>query len=87
MDNLTKKETLDSDVTYNMIHFAVMAIEASAKKINISGEEMYHRLKNQDLIAKRLFAYYEQLHTQSIGYVVDDTLETLENWEKEDKEK
>ncbi|MBQ8760586.1 MAG: DUF3791 domain-containing protein [Bacteroidales bacterium] len=77
----------ESKITYNMIHFAVMAIEASAKKIEISGDEMYHRLKNQDLIAKRLFAYYEQLHSQSINYVVDDTLETLENWEKEDKEK
>lgn len=74
-----------SDVTYNMIHFAVMAIEASAKKIEISGDEMYHRLKNQDLISKRLLAYYEQLHTQSISYVVDDTLEALGNWEKEDR--
>ena len=61
----------------------MMAIEASAKKANISGKEMYERLKRQDLIHQRLFRYYDQLHTQSLQWVVDDTLETLENWEKE----
>ena len=40
----------------------------------------------QNLINQRLLAYYEQLHTQSIDYVIDDTLETLQNWEKEEKE-
>jgi len=60
-----------------------MAIEASAKKANISGKEMYERLKRQDLIHQRLFRYYDQLHTQSLQWVVDDTLEALENWEKE----
>ncbi len=61
----------------------MMAIEASAKKANISGKEMYERLKRQDLIHQRLFRYYDQLHTQSLQWVVDDTLEALENWEKE----
>ena len=72
-----------SNDAYRKIHFAVMAIEASAKKANISGKEMYERLKRQDLIHQRLFRYYDQLHTQSLQWVVDDTLETLENWEKE----
>lgn len=61
----------------------MMAIEASAKKANISGKEMYERLKRQDLIHQRLFRYYDQLHTQSLQWVVDDTLEALGNWEKE----
>lgn len=61
----------------------MMAIEASAKEANISGKEMYERLKRQDLIHQRLFRYYDQLHTQSLQWVVDDTLEALENWEKE----
>ena len=72
-----------SNEAYRKIHFAVMAIEASAKKANISGKEMYERLKYQNLIHQRLFRYYDQLHTQSLQWVVDDTLETLENWEKE----
>ena len=30
--------------------------------------------------------HYELLHTQSLDWVVDDTIETLNNWEKENKE-
>ena len=76
------RQTISTD-TYNRIHFAVMAIEASAKKVNVSGKEMHDRLKRQDLIHKRLMRYYDQLHTQSLEWVVDDTLETLHNWEQE----
>lgn len=71
-----------SDIS-RQVHFAVMAIEASAQKACISGKEMHDRLLAQDLIHQRLFRHYEQLHTQSLEWVVDDTLETLYNWEKE----
>lgn len=73
----------NTDISYRKIHFAVMAIEASAKKADISGKEMYDRLKKQGLIHKRLLKYYEQLHTQSLDWVVNDTIETLKNWELE----
>lgn len=72
--------------TYRKLHFAVMAIEASAKKQRISGRKMHERLKSQNLIHERLFRHYEMLHTQSLEWVVDDTIETLKNWEKESKE-
>lgn len=71
--------------TYKKIHFAVMAIEASAKKAQTSGKVMHDRLKAQGLIHKRLLTHYEMLHTQSIDWVADDTLETLNNWEIEQK--
>lgn len=71
---------------YRKIHFAVMAIEASAKKARLSGKEMHDRLKQHDLIHKRLLRHYEQLHTQSLDWVADDTIETLRNWEQESKE-
>lgn len=80
MSNLYKDEK------YRRIHFAVMAIEGSAKKLNISGEEMFKRLNKQDIIHSRLIKHYELLHTQSLDWVVDDTIETLNNWEKEKKE-
>lgn len=70
--------------TFRKIHFAVMAIEASARKANLSGKDMHDRLKRQGLIHKRLLRHYEQLHTQSLDWVVDDTIETLHNWEQED---
>lgn len=77
------EQQLDS---YRKIHFAVMAIEASAKKARLSGKDIHDRLKKQDLIHKRLFRHYDHLHTQSIDWVADDLLETLRNWEKESKE-
>ena len=68
---------------YQQVHFVVMAIEAAARRANISGKEMHDRLLAQDLIHQRLFRHYDMLHTQSLDWVVDDTLETLSNWEKE----
>ncbi len=70
----------DND-TYRKIHFAVMAIESGAAKLNISGQEMESRLRKQDPIHKRLIGQYEMLHTQSLDYVADDIAETLINWE------
>ena len=67
---------------YRKIHFAVMAIESGAEKLNISGQEMEDRLQRQDLIRKRLLDQYEMLHTQSLDYVADDIAETLLNWEQ-----
>ena len=67
--------------TYRKIHFAVMAIESGAKIMNISGQEMEHRLSKLNLIRKRLLDQYELLHTQSLDYVASDITETLLNWE------
>lgn len=77
------QKTTDSP-TYRKIHFAVMAIESGAAKLNISGREMEQRLQKQDLIRRRLIGHYELLHTQSLEYVADDIAETLINWESED---
>ena len=71
---------------YRKGHCAVMAIEESANRQDVTGHEMYLRLKAQDLIHQRLFRHYELLHTQSLDWVVDDTIETLQNWEKESEE-
>lgn len=78
MNNRTKR--------YRRIHFAVMAIEGTAKRLNVPGDVIFNRLKELDIIHSRLLKHYELLHTQSLGWVVDDTIETLENWEKERKE-
>jgi len=61
-----------------------MAIESGARKMNISGDEMYHRLKKQDLIRRRLLRHYDELHTQSLDWVASDIVETLQNWEREE---
>lgn len=48
--------------------------------MHVSGAEMYRRLKAQNLIHDRLFARYNDLHTQSMDWVAHDTVETLKNW-------
>lgn len=77
------QDTVDTP-TYREIHFAVMAIESGARKLNIGGREMEQRLQKQDLIRRRLIGQYELLHTQSLEYVTDDIVETLVNWENEE---
>lgn len=67
--------------SYDKVHFAVMAIENSAQKLNIPAQSMEQRLMNTDLIHKRLFRHYDILHTQSLEYVTDDIIETLLNRE------
>ena len=65
-----RMSTIDNE-SYRKIHFAVMAIESGAKKLNISGQEMERRLKEQDLIHQRLIGQYEILHTQSLIYTTN----------------
>ena len=65
------------------VQFAVITIEAGAKKLGILPSEFAQRLHHQGLIENRLFKHYDTLHTQSQAYVADDIVETLLNYEKE----
>ncbi len=71
---------VDTDA-YRKIHFAVMAIESGAKKMDIPAPQMLMRLNKVGLIHKRLIRHYDMLHTQSLEYVTDDIVETLKNRE------
>jgi len=70
-----------SEMDYRHVLFAVMAIESGAKKMHITGQNMHDRLQKHDLLRRRLFGRYEELHSQSLQYVTDDIVETLQNWE------
>lgn len=72
--------TIDTP-TYRKIHFAVMAIESGARKMDIPAPQMVSRLNQVGLITKRLIRHYDMLHTQSLEYVADDIVETLKNRE------
>lgn len=76
-------DTLDD----RKIRLAVIAIETAAKKLGISPSDFSARLTQYDLIEKRIFKYYDTLHTQSQSYVADDIIETLKNYESEDMKK
>ena len=66
---------------YRRVNLAVTAIERGARLLRISGREMHDRLQAQGLIRNRLFARYDDLHTQSADWVAEDIVETLKNWE------
>ena len=70
-------------LAFRKIRLAVAAIDGGAKVMGISGREMYERLNRQGLVRRRLLGKYEMLHTQSESFVIEDTVETLKNWESE----
>ena len=71
----------DNIQRYRNIHLAIMAIEGAAALMNLSGSEMYERLKKQNLVHGYLLKYYEELHTQSKEWLAETTVEALNNWE------
>lgn len=75
------RAAVDGHWTPEQVHFAVLAIEAAAKKMNVSPNEMQHRLKAQNLIDSYIIKYYDVFHTMSLEHVAEDTIEALLNWE------
>ena len=73
--------------TEEQLHFAVLAIEAAAKKMNVSPSEMQQRLSAQNLIESYIVKYYDVFHTMSLEHVAEDTIEALLKWESTSKEK
>lgn len=76
------ERTLDND----KMHFATLAIGATAKKMGISATEVHNRLKHYGLIQSLLFDCYDTLHTESIEGVVWNVMEALKNWERKEAE-
>lgn len=72
--------SLDND----KMHFATLAIGATAKKMGVSTTEVHNRLKRHDLIRSLLFDCYDTLHTESIDGVVWNVMEALKNWERKE---
>lgn len=63
------------------IHFAVLAIGATAKEMNVSPTSLYNRLNRFGLVQRLLFDCYDTLHTESINGVVWNVREALKNRE------
>lgn len=73
-----------TNVSPNMVHFAVMAIGATAKEMNVSPTALYNRLEKWDLIQQLLFNCYDTLHVESLKGVVWNIQEALRNREARD---
>lgn len=72
-------ETMNKTQEFDRLAFTVLAIEASAQKMNISPSEMRRRLDKVGLIKN----CYDTLHTESREAVASDVVEALKNWERE----
>lgn len=70
----------------DQMRFMVFVIEAAAKKMSITPSELVERLERQDLIEGRLIKFYDMLHAQSVDYVADDIIETLNNYESDNEQ-
>lgn len=70
----------------DQMRFMVFVIETAAKKMSITPSELVERLERQDLIEGRLIKFYDMLHTQSVDYVADDIIETLNNYESDNEQ-
>ena len=74
------ERSLDND----KVHFATLAIGATAKKMGTTATEVHNRLKRYGLIRSLLFDCYDTLHTESIDGVVWNIMEALNNREKKE---
>ena len=71
----------------DVMQFVVFAIESAAQKTGIDSTELYNRLQRLNLVQSALVEGYDMLHTQGKPFIADYVIETLNNWERQEKEK
>lgn len=70
-----------SDLDYRKTHLAVAAVENAATKLGVDSADLFARLQKYGIVKDGLFAFYEELHTQSLDWVTDFIIESLRNRE------
>ena len=71
----------------DVMQFVVFAIESAAQKTGIDSTELYNRLQRLNLVQSALVEGYDMLHTQGRPFIANYVIDTLNNWEKQEKEK
>ena len=71
----------------DVMQFVVFAIESAAQKTGIDSTELYNRLQRLNLVQSVLVEGYDMLHTQGRPFIADYVIDTLNNWERQEKEK
>lgn len=74
-------ECMSQDLDYRKTHLAVAAIENAALKLGVDSADLLARLQKYDIVKEGLFSFYEELHTQSLDWVTDFLIESLQNRE------
>ena len=71
----------------DVMQFVVFAIESAAQKTGIDSTELYNRLQRLNLVQSALVEGYDMLHTQGRPFIADYVIDTLNNWERQEKMK
>ena len=71
----------------DVMQFVVFAIESAAQKTGIDSTDLYDRLERWNLVQSVLVEGYDMLHTQGKPFIADYVIDTLNNWERQEKEK
>ena len=71
----------------DVMQFVVFAIESAAQKTGIDSTELYNRLQRLNLVQSALVEGYDMLHTQGRPFIANYVSDTLNNWERQEKEK
>ena len=61
--------------------FVATCVEATARFLNTSYQEVYQRMKRVDLIERFILPHYETLHSESRENLAGVLVECLNNWE------
>ena len=71
----------------DVMQFVVFAIESAAQKTGIDSTELYNRLQRLNLVQSALVEGYDMLHTQGRPFIANYVIDTLNNWERQEKMK
>ena len=71
----------------DVMQFVVFAIESAAQKTGIDSTELYNRLQRLNLVQRVLVEGYDMLHTRGRPFIADYVIDTLNNWERQEKMK
>ena len=63
--------------------FVATCIEATARVLNTSYNEVYQRMKRVGLIENYIVPHYETLHSESRENLAQGMVECLKKWEEE----
>ncbi|MCF0199539.1 MAG: DUF3791 domain-containing protein [Bacteroidaceae bacterium] len=64
--------------------FVATCIEATARTLGLSYQEVYARLKRIGAIENYIYPHYNVLHTESRENVVQDIIELMNEWESKE---
>jgi len=57
--------------------FVIFCIENTARRLGVSGAEVYRQLERSNGISRFLYPSYPALHTQGKDYIVDEIIQYL----------